>query len=137
MLQFHYFEMKVFFQRSTLILIIINSIIYFNTIKSSTLILIIIFNDTNKLCKNCLPMKLFKKKKKEIFRHEICITKYSFECWKTSRMNTRRNLIDIDSGSFSITLHLVHDKEYYLANAYLAEKTWIFDIEQSHDSRRC
>lgn len=76
MLQFHYFEMKVFFQRSTLILIIINSIIYFNTIKSSTLILIIIFNDTNKLCKNCLPMKLFKKKKERDFQtrnlyHEI------------------------------------------------------------------
>lgn len=136
MLQFHYFEMKVFFQRSTLILIIINSIIYFNTIKSSTLILIIIFNDMNKLCKN-YRWNYLKKKKREIFRHEICITKYSFECWKTSRMNTRRNLIDIDSGSFSITLHLVHDKEYYLANAYLAEKTWVFDIEQSHDSRRC
>lgn len=88
-------------------------------------ILIIIFNDRNQY-KNCLPMKLFKKKEKKIFRnnnsgrHEICTTNTNIllNVERRHKWNTRRNLIDIDSGS--ITLHLVYDKaEYYLANAYL------------------
>lgn len=87
-------------------------------------ILIIIFNDRNQY-KNCLPMKLFKKKKKRkfsgtIFRktRNLYHTNILLNVERRHKWNTRRNLIDIDSGS--ITLHLVYDKaEYYLANAYL------------------